>query len=111
MINFSIELGDGDVAVGMTKLNIREGEVQYGLSFRDLVHPEEIGTPIEERGHTRNFLAVTVKNKESYLVLKRAVDQLGEILEKGRTFEEVKADYEKITGLIKEEIAKEKEDA
>jgi len=106
MINFSIELGDGDVAVGVTKLNIREGKVQYGLSFRDLVHPEQIGDSIKEQP-TRNFVAITVKNKESYQVLKKAVDKLGLLLEKGMSFEQLEKDFKDIESALKEKIEEE----
>ena len=108
MIYFNIELGDGDVAVGIVKLNIREGEVQYGLSFKDLVHAEDIGAKIKDQ-KTNNFVAITVKNKESYQVLKKAVDRLGDLIEKGVDFEELANDLDNINKTLQEELSKEED--
>jgi len=107
MINFSIELGDGDVAVGVTKLNISEKEFQYGLSFRDLVHPEEIGAKIKGQ-KTRNFIAITVKNKEALEVLKESVKVLERVMN-GEEIEKVRDSLDglNITELIKKRIEEE----
>jgi len=107
MINFSIELGDGDVAVGVTKLNLEEKGFHYGLSFRDLVHPEEIGTNLKGK-HTRNFIAVTVKNKEALEVLKEAVHTLERVMN-GEEIEQIQKSIDglNITELVKQRVAKE----
>ena len=111
MINFSIELGDGDVAVGVTKLNIAEKEFQYGLSFRDLVHPEEIGKNIKEQ-QTNNFIAITIKNKEALEVLKQAVILLERVMD-GEDVEGLRDSLEgiNVTDLVRAQLEKElKED-
>jgi len=106
MINFRIELGDGDVGVGITRLKIREGVIQFGLCFKDLVHAEEIGTSIKDQ-ETKNLVAITVKNKESYLVLKNAVDKLGLLLEEKVDFDKLAKDYEGIVNVLEDELEKE----
>jgi len=110
MINFSIELGDGDVAVGVTTLNLEEHGFHYGISFRDLVHPEEIGTNVKGK-FTRNFVAITVKNKQALEVLKEAVNLLERVMD-GEKIKEITEEIEglNVTELVAQRIAKELEE-
>lgn len=94
MINFNIELGDGDVAVGVTQIKIAEKQIHYGLSFRDLVHPQDIGSNIKDKP-TRNFIAITVKNKEALEVLKEAVH----VLERAMSGEDIDGIKTSLEGL------------
>ena len=107
MISFNIELGDGDVAVGVTQLKISEGEMHYGLSFRDLVHPQEIVSNIKGK-MTRNFIAITVKNKEALEVLKEAVLILERVMG-GEKIEGIQTSLDglNITEMIKKRIEEE----
>lgn len=110
MINFSIELGDGDVAVGVTKFNHEEHDFYCGLSFRDLVDPQEVGTNLKGK-KTRNFIAITVKNKAALEVLKEAVYTLERVMD-GEAIKDVQESIAglNITELIKQRVEKELEE-
>jgi len=110
MINFSIELGDGDVAVGVTKFNHKDHDFYYGLSFRDLVDPQEVGTNLRGKA-TRNFIAITVKNKAALAVLKEAVYTLERVMN-GEEIEEIRDSIGglNITELVNQRLEKELEE-
>ena len=107
MINFNIELGDGDVAVGVTKLSYTDTKAYYGLTFKDLVTPEEIGSSVRVKS-TRNSVTITIKNKESLMVLKEAIGILERVLD-GENIKELKDSINglNLTELIKQRIKKE----